>query len=219
MAEPQNDQGVSLTAITKGAFDAYNGGGPPDRANLTHDGKPVPPFTATGPSVQHKWTCATAHAACSGARYIVGLVALGQHDPAKLLASMEAVLGAPGWVPTIRFEAELLAKAFEEKAGDTQAQAKARMLRELSTLPGVADEPAPFFAAALRELVQREPADDKAKARTALLAELLDAWPSQEPVPLVGAVTVWSAIASALPGGQQGLFYRTEAEHLASLVS
>lgn len=74
---PPNDQGVSLAGITTIAFAAYNRGGPPDRANLTHDDRPVPPLEATGPSVQHKWTVASSAAAIAGAEYIIGLVAVG----------------------------------------------------------------------------------------------------------------------------------------------
>lgn len=82
MSQPEDPP--VLAAVTAAAFAAYNAGGPPDRAGLTHDGKPVPPFAATGPSVQHKWTCATREAALAGANYMIELIAVGVHDRRKL---------------------------------------------------------------------------------------------------------------------------------------
>lgn len=232
MSDPTtNDQGVSLAGITRDAFKAYNAGGPPERANLTHDGRPVPGFEAVGPSVQHKWTVASSTAARAGAEYIIGLVAVGQHDPAKLRAAMVAVLAAPAWVPTIAYDAEQLAKAYDTKAPDGRALAMARTLREVCALPDVGGHPAAFFAAGLRALAGRDAGDDKAKARAATIAEWLEAWPSKEDVPLVGAVDVWRAITAGLqvahdrsPPDARGRYaamidtYRSEADYLASLL-
>lgn len=216
-----NDQGVSLDRTTISTVNAYNGGGPPECAGLTHDGKPVPGFQAMGPSVQHKWTVASSVAAMTGADFVIGLVKTGQHDPAKLRAAVEHVFAAPAWVPTIRYEAELLAKGYEQKTTDGRALAMARELRDVAVLPVVEREPALFFAAGLRALVERQeddepaPPDPKdaaavkaasqakasraaAAARTAMLREWLEAWPSKETVPLAGAVTVWRMIVTGL---------------------
>lgn len=232
MSDPTtNDQGVSLVGITRNAFKAYNAGGPPERANLTHDGRPVPGFEAVGPSVQHKWTVASSTAARAGAEYIIGLVAVGQHDPAKLRAAMNLVLDAPAWVATIQYDAEQLAKAYDAKPNDGRAFALARTLRELGALPDVGEHPAAFFAAGLRALAGRVADDDKAKARAATLAEWLEAWPTKEAVPIVGAVTVWRSIVAGLqlahdrsPPDARGRYaamietYRSEADYLASLL-
>ena len=232
MSDPTtNDQGVSLVGITRNAFKAYNAGGPPDRANLTHDGRPVPPFDNIGPSVRHKWLCATSDAALAGAAFIIGLVRAGQHDPAKLRAAMHQVLAAPAWAPTIQYDAEQLAKAYDAKANDGRALALARTLRELGALPDVAGHPAAFFAAGLRALAGRAADDDKAKSRAATLAEWLEAWPTKEDVPLVGAVAVWRSIVAGLqvahdrsPPDARGRYaamietYRSEADYLASLL-
>lgn len=97
MPTTPNDFNVSLDDITRRSFTAYNAGGPPERANLTHDGRQVPPLAETSDSVRHKWACASSTAALAGAEYIIELVRVGQHDPAKLLASAREVLGAPPW--------------------------------------------------------------------------------------------------------------------------
>lgn len=88
----------SLDTITPAAFAAYNAGGPPDRANLTHDGKPVPPFDALGPSVRHKWTCASASAAAAGAELAMTfLTDQGLTIPPVWRERIMASLAAPVW--------------------------------------------------------------------------------------------------------------------------
>jgi hypothetical protein len=85
----------NLSTITAAAFAAYNAGGPPERANLTHDGRPVPPFEALGPSVSHKWRCAAGTSALAGAQYMIELIAVGVHDRRKLEAFAREAFAAP----------------------------------------------------------------------------------------------------------------------------
>ena len=235
MSDPTtNDQGVSLVGITRNAFKAYNAGGPPERANLTHDGRPVPPFDNIGPSVRHKWLCATSDAALAGAAFIIGLVRAGQHDPARLEASARLVLGAPAWMQPIAYDVVRVVAAYDVK-GDARSLAVSRTLAEISAFPGVSEERSDFFAAACRALVSRPAADadDKSKARTATLAEWLDMWPNKDPdASIVGAASVWRSIVAGLqplleratPDTQARYAamvdtYRAELDYLDELVS
>lgn len=89
---------TALADTTRAAFAAYNGGGPPERANLTHDGKPVPPFEALGESVAHKWACAAAASACAGAEHaFAALRAVGIPVPPELRERILADLHAAPW--------------------------------------------------------------------------------------------------------------------------
>jgi hypothetical protein len=88
-----------LTSATASTFDAYNDGGPPERAGLTHDGKPVPPFDRLGASVSHKWHAATAHAVRIGADAVIDLVRAGHTDPDELRAMIERAFDCPAFVP------------------------------------------------------------------------------------------------------------------------
>lgn len=89
---------LTLHATAHHAFDAYNTGGPPERAGLTWDGKPVPPFERLDPSVTHKWHAGASAAALLGAEFVIALVEVGQYDPAKLRAAVEAALSCPPYV-------------------------------------------------------------------------------------------------------------------------
>lgn len=96
---------TSLTTTAQSTFAAYNAGGPPERANLTWDDKPVPPWQSLSASVQHKWMCATSAAALAGAAFVIGLLKDGPADlpgPADLdrvLAQAEMVFGRTPWGP------------------------------------------------------------------------------------------------------------------------
>lgn len=93
------DVPITLQDVTAAAFAAYNAGGPPERANLTHDGKPVPSFEKLSPSVVHKWQCAVSTAALAGADHVIALVAESDADGARLRAAVHALFGAPPWTP------------------------------------------------------------------------------------------------------------------------
>ncbi len=56
----------SAVKCAKLMFEAYNNDGP--NKGKTWDGKPVPPWSECGPSVQHKWIAA----AYAADRYLVG---------------------------------------------------------------------------------------------------------------------------------------------------
>lgn len=93
-----NNNPLTLSEVARGAFDAYNTGGPPERAGLTWDGKPVPPFERLDPSVAHKWHAGASAAALLGVEFVIALVEVGQYDPAKLRAAVEAALSCPPYV-------------------------------------------------------------------------------------------------------------------------
>jgi hypothetical protein len=86
-----------LNTVTRNAFAAYNAGGPPERAGLTHDGKPVPAFDALGPSVRHKWESAASAAALAGAEHALKLFEAHGIDLAPLRARITAELQAAAW--------------------------------------------------------------------------------------------------------------------------
>lgn len=94
------NQNNKLIEITRDAFKAYNAGGPPERANLTHDGKPVPPFEALGANVAHKWNCAASAAALAGAEHVIDMLrAMDIPVSAELRGNILATLDAPPWQP------------------------------------------------------------------------------------------------------------------------
>lgn len=88
-----------LAPITAAAFDAYNQGGPPDRAGLTWDGKPVPPFESVGASVTHKWRSAASVAALAGAHLMLELLAAGR-SAEEVRELVERELACPPFAPT-----------------------------------------------------------------------------------------------------------------------
>lgn len=89
---------ILLQVIASNAFDAYNQGGPPERAGLTWDGKQVPPFGAVGASVGHKWEAAAASAALAGASRIIAAVSSGETDPTKLRDLAASLFTCPPFV-------------------------------------------------------------------------------------------------------------------------
>lgn len=88
---------MNTSEIAQAAFAAYNAGGPPEKAGLTWDGKPVPPFSAVGPSVHHKWECAAAKAALHGAEEIIARIAAGETDPEALRTMAQEIFAPPTW--------------------------------------------------------------------------------------------------------------------------